>query len=121
MQIIRTIQKVEGGKVTLNLPAEFAGEDVEIIVLPLRAVSEPDKPTEKEVGDAIQRFLQIDTSSFTPKQLESYRHAYEQLRKGRCADEPRTLGLTGGLVELAEDFNGPLPDEDLFYNEDDTP
>jgi hypothetical protein len=86
--------------------------------LPLRAVSEPDKPTEGEVGNVIQRFLQIDTSSFTPKQLESYHHAHKQLRKGRRADEPRTLGLTGGLIELAEDFNGPLPNEDLFYNED---
>jgi hypothetical protein len=119
MQVIRTIQKVEGGKVTLNLPAEFAGEDVEIIVLPLRSVSEPTKPVEAEVGDAIQRFLQMDTSSFTPKQLGAYHHAYKLLRKRRSADEPRTLGLTGGLVELAEDFNSPLPDEDLFYDEDD--
>jgi hypothetical protein len=117
MQIIRAIQKVEDGKVVLKLPAEFAGEDVEIIVLPVRSITEsPMFPTKVESGKAIQRFLQIDTSGFTQKQLDAYHHADEQIRKGRKPGEPRILGLTGGLVELAEDFNDPLPDEDLFYS-----
>lgn len=94
MQVIRTIQKVEGGKVTLTLPAEFAGEDVEIINLPVRAITGSTAQWETEAGDAVQRFLQIDTSSFTPKQLQAYHHAYEQLRKEHAAGSPRILGLT---------------------------
>jgi len=120
MQVIRTIQKVEHGKIVVDMPSEFAGEDVEIIVFSVRDSGES-AIQPGAVNDVIQRFLQIDTSSFTSKQLEAYHHAYEQLCKGRRSDEPRILGLTGGLVELAEDFDGPLPDEDLFYNGDDTP
>lgn len=119
MQVIRTVQKVEGGKVTVDLPAEFAGEDVEIIVMPVRAITE--STAWLEADEAVERFLQLDTSSFTSKQLAAYRHAYEQIRKGRKPGEPRVLGLTSGLVELAEDFNSPLPEEDLFYDGDDTP
>jgi hypothetical protein len=114
VQIIRVIQKVEDGKVILTLPAEFVGEEVEIIVLPVRSITEP--PVSAEPGDAIQRFLQIDTSRFTQRQLDAYYHTREQIRKGRKPGEPRILGLTGGLAKLAEDFNEPLPDEDLFYN-----
>lgn len=118
MQVIRTIQKVEHGKIVVDMPAEFAGEDVEVVVFSVRD-SGDSALQHGALNDVIQRFLQVDTSSFTSKQLEAYHRAYEQLRKGRRSDEPRILGLTGGLVELAEDFNRPLPDEDLFYNGDD--
>jgi hypothetical protein len=119
VQIIRAIQKVEDGKVILKLPAEFVGEEVEIIVLPVRSITEP--PVSAEPGDAIQRFLQIDTSGFTQRQLDAYHHTCAQIRKGRKPGDPRILGLTGGLAELADDFNDPLPDEDLFYNGETTP
>ena len=119
MQVIRTIQKVENGKVIVDLPAEFAGEDVEVIVMSMRGSGDSATQSELATDNALERFLQIDISSFTSQQLEAYHHAHEQRRKGRRSDEPRILGLTGGLVELAEDFDGPLPDEDLFYSGDD--
>ncbi|MEZ4636453.1 MAG: hypothetical protein R2873_20585 [Caldilineaceae bacterium] len=107
MQVIRTIQKVEHGKIVVDMPAEFAGEDVEVIVFSVRdsgdVIIQPDA-----VSDVLQRFLQVDTSSFTSTQLEAYHRAFEHLRKGRRSDEPRILGLTGGLVDWAEDFNSPL-------------
>ncbi|WP_017295284.1 hypothetical protein [Geminocystis herdmanii] len=33
MKIIRTIKTVENGQVLLNLPSEFSGQQVEIIIL----------------------------------------------------------------------------------------
>ena len=33
MEVIRTVKTVENGRVLLNLPSEFSGKEVEIIVL----------------------------------------------------------------------------------------
>lgn len=126
MQFLRTIQKAQNGTIIIELPAELANEEVEVIVLPMRAISEASTasvPKDKGKSDheqatyvrARQRFLNLDTSSFSQQQLDAYHQTRKQLLKGRGEDEPRILGLTSGIVQLAADFNAPLPDEHLFY------
>jgi len=47
MEAIRNIQTVKNGEVHLQLPRQFWGRDVEIIVLPA-PVSTPQSPTDKK-------------------------------------------------------------------------
>ena len=126
MQFLRTIQKPKNGTITIELPTELADEEVEVIVLPIRTSSETSISAPKldgEVDDALynqarQRFLNLDTSGFTQQQLDAYHQARERLIRGRKPNQPRILGLTGGIVKMSDDFNAPLPDEDLFYEGD---
>jgi hypothetical protein len=48
-------------------------------------------------------------------QRQAYAQAYERLKQGRSADEPRVLGLFDGLGQISDDFDASLPDEDLFW------
>jgi hypothetical protein len=64
---------------------------------------------------AIARFLTLDEAQLPAAQRQAYAQAYERLKQGRSADEPRILGLFDGLGQISDDFDAPLPDEDLFW------
>jgi hypothetical protein len=64
---------------------------------------------------AIARFLTLDEAQLPAAQRQAYAQAYERLKQGRSADEPRVLGLFDGLGQISDDFDAPLPDEDLFW------
>ncbi|MEA3341973.1 MAG: hypothetical protein U9R15_18575, partial [Chloroflexota bacterium] len=64
---------------------------------------------------AVRHFLTRDTSHLTAVQRRAYRRAHAIIRRGRRPDEPRILGLFAGLVQIADDFDAPLPDEDMFW------
>lgn len=118
---LREIHKVENGKVTIHLPADFPAEQVEVIVLPARPVNgmavHPYTEDPIETAAIIQSFLGMDTSHFTPEQHKAYERTCVILRQSRKPDEPRILGLFTGLINMADDFDGPLPDDllSLFY------
>lgn len=110
MQAIRQIKVVKGRTVVVHLPDEFPATDqVEVIIL----------PAPSQAGgtllDAVEQFLTIDTSQFTEDQRRAYAQASVLVQKGRHLDEPRLLGLFAGLVQMADDFDAPLPDEELFW------
>ncbi len=111
MQAIRQIAQVVDRRVTINLPASFSAEQVEVIVLPVEATNRQATP----LDPAVQEFLELDTSAFTSVQLEAYARASRLLRRGRRPDEPRILGIFAGLVEVADDFDAPLEDEELWW------
>lgn len=121
MIALREIHKVENGRVTIHLPADFPAEQVEVIVLPVRqlngvtALPHPEAPV--EMAASIQSFLDMDTSHFTSEQHKAYERTCATLRKGRKPDEPRILGLFSGLINVADDFDDPLPGDllSLFY------
>ncbi|HMN29147.1 MAG TPA: hypothetical protein PKE45_13435 [Caldilineaceae bacterium] len=116
MIAVRQIVKVENNSVTVHLPAEFAGQEVEVIVLPAAVNA---ATSEADAGEAaIQRILAWDTSKFSEAQLKAYKRTCALLRQGRKADEPRFFGLFAGLIEVADDFDS-LPEEyiDLFYGD----
>jgi hypothetical protein len=123
MYAVRQIQQVENGKVVVQLPADFSATRVEVIILPAESVSQTgsgSSPSEDEQGKAaIQHFLTMDTSHFTEEQRKAYERTAEILRKGRKPNEPRIPDLFAGLVQVASDFNEPLPDDLLRYFEGD--
>jgi len=121
MIALREIHKVENGRVTIHLPADFPAEQVEVIVLPARTVNGmavyPPGEDPAEMAASIQSFLDMDTSHFTSEQHKAYERTCATLRKGRKPDEPRILGLFSGLINVADDFDDPLPGDllSLFY------
>ena len=112
MQAIRQIAQVVDRRVTIDLPANFATDQVEVIILPVEEVM---NGRVASLGPAVQEFLALDTSAFTPAQLDAYARASRLLRRGRRPDEPRILGIFAGLVEVADDFDAPMEDEELWW------
>jgi len=112
MQAVRQIVQVVDRRITIDLPSDFAAERVEVIVLPTEdAIVSAATSLDPSVGE----FLALDTSAFNPTQMKAYERASMLLRRGRRPDEPRILGIFAGLVEVADDFDAPLPDEELWW------
>lgn len=112
MQAIRQIAQVVDRRVTIDLPASFAAEQVEVIVLP---AEEAVLPLAKSLHPAVQEFLALDTSGFTPEQKMAHERVVAYIRRGRKKGESYPLGLFAGFVKVSEDFDAPLPDEDIWY------
>ena len=122
MYAIREIQQVPDRTVIVHLPDDFPSDRVEVIVLPAPSLTAklPTKPKASnaiEASDATHRFLTIDTSHFTADQRRAYERACTIIKQGRRPDEPRIWGVFEGLIEIADDFDAPLPDQDLFWGE----
>lgn len=124
MQAIRQIKRVKNRtiKITVHLPEEFPTTDqVEVIILPAQSMATGlSSKSEEQVNiiNAVQHLLTLDTSHFTPEQQQAYERAKSLVQQGRLPHEPRILGLFEGLMEVSDDFDSPLPDEDLFWGED---
>lgn len=116
MEAIRQFHKVTNGTITIALPVDFPADEVEVIVLPKQTMVNGHHNDQGVMQQILQRFESIDTSTFTPEQLQAFNRTHMLLRKGRKADEPRMFGLFQGLGEIADDFN-EFPEEyiDLFY------
>lgn len=117
MQALRQFHTAENGTITIQLPSDFPTNEVEVIVLPKQPAKNGSYAELDEGQVAIQQFLTMDTSHFTPAQVKAYERTSVLLRKGRKPDEPPIFGLFEGLIEISDDFYDPLPDEiiDLFY------
>ncbi len=113
MTTLHQIHKVKDGKIVVHLPAEFTANEVEVIITPVKETSSSTAYTAEE--DAIRRLLNLDTSHFTEAQKQAFERTCQLLQKKRGPDEPRIAGLFEGLIEIADDFDAPLPDEELFW------
>lgn len=116
MEAVRQFHKVTNGTITIQLPVDFPADEVEVIILPKETMGNGDRDDQDTLQQILQIFQSIDTSTFTPEQLQAFHRTCMLLGKGRKANEPRLFGLFTGLVEIADDFN-ELPEDyiDLFY------
>lgn len=112
MQAVRQFAKVVDHKVTVDLPVHFEARQVEIIVLP---AEEAETLQDEPLDPVIKEFLELDTSDFTPEQKEAYDRVVAYIGQGRKEGDPYPLGLFAGFGHVSEDFDAPLPDEDLWY------
>jgi hypothetical protein len=78
MQAIRQFHTAENGKITIQLPSDFPTTEVEVIVLPKQPTTNGMHPELDEGQAAIQQFLTMDTSHFTPAQLKAYERTSAQ-------------------------------------------
>ena len=111
MQALRQFHTAENGTITIQLPADFPTGEVEVIVLPKQPTVNGNHAEPDEGQRAIQQFLTMDTSHFTPEQVKAYERTSVLLRKGRNPSDPPIFGLFAGLIEVSEDFDAPLPDD----------
>jgi len=62
MQAIRSIYKVENGKLVIELPASFQHTEVEVIILPVSAEEEADvlsTPSQDEKAESLERLMSV--------------------------------------------------------------
>lgn len=112
MRAVRQFAQVVNNRVTIDLPSDFATGQVEVIVLSAAEAVEGRLPPH---NPAVRAFMKLDTSTYTPEQKAAYDRVVAYIRRGRKAGEPYPLGLFAGLVEVSDDFDDPLPDEDIWY------
>ena len=118
MNILHQIYPVKGRKIIVELPESFSATSAEVIILPF---TQPDSrhtiraPANDEKTAVIHQFLTRDTTHFTAGQKEAYQRICQRLQQNQTADLPRLAGLFAGLIQVADDFDAPLPDEELFW------
>lgn len=78
MNAIRQILKVENHRVTVELPADFAAEEVEVIVLPAEVMKAVVK--QHDVGKASNKFQQMLLDDKTVMSDEEYDFIEEKRR-----------------------------------------
>lgn len=119
MYAIRQIQTVENGKVVVQLPADFSASQVEVIVLPVPGVNGATQQTHDEGIVAIYNILAMDTAHLNQEQRKAYQRTCTLLQEWLQTRKAPLYGAFAGLVEIADDFDAPLPDEiaDLFYQD----
>ncbi|MFH1636338.1 MAG: hypothetical protein ABIG63_20325 [Chloroflexota bacterium] len=116
MNAIRQIQQVRNHTVLVHLPEDFPAKSVEVIIFPTTELPIKSKKTKTDkVLAAVHHFFTMDTSQFTAAQRQTYDQACTIIRRGRDSGEPRILGLFAGLMQIADDFDAPLTDEDVFW------
>ncbi len=115
MLALRQIRPVKNHTVTIKLPLDFLADQVEVIILP--APAQTFSPEVDADAAAASLRLSVDTSQLTKAQRRAYERTQALLQQGRQPNEPRLLGLFTGLVEISDDFDEPLPDEDLYWGE----
>lgn len=115
MLALRQIRPVKNHTVTIKLPKDFPADQVEVIILP--APTNTFSPEAEADAAAASIHLSVDTSRLTEVQHRAYERMQTLLKQGRKPDEPRILGLFSGLVQISDDFDEPLPDEDLYWGE----
>lgn len=75
-----------------------------------------------EIGDGaeidLRRFLSRDLNQIAVNYRPAYEQACRLIRQGRQSGEPRVLGVFKGLLQTSDDFDAPLPDEDLFWGKE---
>ena len=62
MQAIRSIYKVENGKLVIELPASFQHTEVEVIILPISAGEEEGvlpMPSQDEKAESLERLMSV--------------------------------------------------------------
>lgn len=73
MEVIRTVQTVENGRILLNLPSEFSGREVEVIVL----TKEPTKQKKKSLRGALQKYARPE---FIPQESSAWENGVSRSR-----------------------------------------
>ena len=117
MYAYRQIQQALNRTVVVHLPEDFPTNQVEVIVLPASTYQPTNPEVTKEVANATHAFLTLDTSHFTVEQHKAYERACAIIQRGRQKNDPRIWGVFEGLIDVADDFDAPLPDEELFWGE----
>lgn len=116
MEAVRQFHKVTNGTITIALPVDFSADEVEVIILPKQSAVNGHVHQPDELEKAQQSFLAMDTSNFTPEQMQAFVQSCKRVLTHKPGD-PRLFGLYRGLIWVTDDFDAPLPDDiiDLFY------
>lgn len=117
MYAVRQVVRVEDQRIVLDL-SDFPAEYAEVIVLPAKAVdwgaNGEQTPAESVTRETIRAIQALDTSQMTYEQRAARERTLSLLAEKPLPGAPRRLGIFDGLVEVAEDFNAPLPDEEIY-------
>ena len=71
MEVIRAVQTVENGQISLDLPSELSGKEVEIIVL----TKDTAKPQKKSLRGALQKYARPE---LIPQESNAWINAVEK-------------------------------------------
>ena len=118
MYAVRQVVRVENQKILLDL-SDFPSEYAEEIVLPAKATDWGTNGghalAESVTEQTIRAIQALDASQMTDEQRAARERTLSLLAEKPQPGAPRRLGIFDGLVEIADDFNAPLPDEEIYW------
>jgi hypothetical protein len=118
MYAVRQVVRVSDNKIVLDL-SDFPSEYAEVIVLPSNGTkwdaNGEHASVESTTEQTIRAIQALDTSQMTEAQRAARERTLLLLAEKPQPGAPRRLGIFDGLVEIADDFNDPLPDEEIYW------
>src|SRR5262245_52319715 len=105
MQVIRTIQKVDGPILTVSLPEGFEAKQVEIIVLPLDG-NDANQPLPPGLDPRYSRFVVPK-----PPMTEQEKKLFEE----------NPYPLRGSVIRYDDPLESAVPDDDWEVYQGDSP
>lgn len=118
MYAVRQVVRVSDNKIVLDL-SDFPAEYAEVIVLPSNGMkwdANGEYASAESVTEQTIRAIQaMDTNQMTDEQRAARERTLRLLAEKPQPGAPRRLGIFDGLVEIADDFNDPLPDEEIYW------
>lgn len=118
MYAVRQVVRVADNKIVLDL-YNFPSEYAEVIVLPSNATNwganGEDASVELTTEQTIRAIQALDMSQMTYEQRAARERTLRLLAEKPQPGAPPRLGIFDGLVDIAEDFNDPLPDEEIYW------
>ncbi len=118
MYAVRQVVRVEDQRIVLNL-YDFPAEYAEVIVLPAKATdwgtNGGHASVESTTEQTIRAIQALDINLMTDAQRAARERTLALLAERPQPGAPPRLGIFDGLVEIADDFNDPLPDEEIYW------
>lgn len=112
MYAVRQVVRVSDNKIVLDL-SDFPSEYAEVIVLPSNGTNwganGGQGSVESVTEQTIRAIQAMDTSQMSDAQRAARERTLRLLAEKPQPGAPPRLGIFDGLVEIAEDFNAPLP------------
>jgi hypothetical protein len=113
---IHQVLPIKDRKIVVKLPDDFPAGHAEVIVKPALSATLGSSTIsyDEDLEQDLDLFWSLDTTDFSPRQMQAYERLQALLRKRQSPHESRELGLFREFVRIADDFDAPLPDEDAF-------
>ncbi len=118
MYAVRQVVRISDNKIVLDL-SDFPSEYAEVIVLPSNGTkwdaNGGQASVEATTEQTIRAIQALDTSQMSDEQSAARERTLALLAEKPQPGAPRRLGIFDGLVEISDDFNDPLPDEEIYW------
>lgn len=109
MNTFQQTLSVTNQRIVIDLPEGFKAQEVEVV----RPTNSYD--LEERRNEMVEHLLTWDVTDFSGEKLKAYQRLIVYYRNEFHPHVPPPEGLWSEFVWIADDFDAPMEDEDLWY------